>query len=82
MLLKADLMVGGHEKIEEMAYLDFIAMTQDSFADPDDLPHAASARADVHDQVLAALGLTRDDPFDAVAWAKATVSAYGDQQGS
>jgi len=74
----------GPEELVGLAqeYLDLIAVTQGGFGDPDDRPHAASARAVVHDQILAALGLTRDDPFDAVAWAKATVSAYGDQQGS
>lgn len=56
-------------------YLELVAATQGGHGDPDDRPHAASYRAVVHDQILQALGLTRDDPFDAVAWAQTTVSA-------
>ncbi|NTU84100.1 MAG: hypothetical protein HGA45_32815 [Chloroflexales bacterium] len=47
-------------------YLELVAATQGGHCDPDDQPHAASYRAVVHDQILQALGLTRDDPFDAV----------------
>jgi transcriptional regulator with XRE-family HTH domain len=56
-------------------YLELVAATQGGHGDPDDRPHAASYRAVVHDQILQVLGLTRDDPFDAVAWAQTTVSA-------
>lgn len=62
-------------------YLRLVDATQGGRGNPDDRPHAASERAVVHDQILAALRLTRDDPFDVVAWAKATVTATG-RQGS
>jgi hypothetical protein len=51
-------------------YLALIKMTDAGHGDPDDRHHAASARAVVHDQILQALGLTRADDFDPVAWAK------------
>lgn len=55
-------------------YLELVAATSGGAGDPDDRPHAASYRAVVHDQILQALRLTRDDPFDAVAWARSIVS--------
>ncbi|NNJ13584.1 hypothetical protein EKD04_024980, partial [Chloroflexales bacterium ZM16-3] len=51
-------------------YLDLIAATDHGHGDPDDRPHAASQRAVIHDQILQALGLTRADPFNPIAWAK------------
>lgn len=55
-------------------YLALVAATQEAAGEPDDRPHAASYRAVVHDQILEALGLTRDASFDAICWAKQTVS--------
>jgi transcriptional regulator with XRE-family HTH domain len=63
-------------------YLELVAATQGGHGDPDDRPHAASYRAVVHDQILQALGLTRDDPFDAVAWAQTTVSTARQASGT
>lgn len=56
-------------------YLELVAVTQGGHGDPDDRPHAASYRAVVHDQILAALQLTRDNTFHAVSWARATAAA-------
>jgi hypothetical protein len=56
-------------------YLDLVAATHGGAGDPDDRPHAASYRAVVHGQILQALSLTRDDPFDAVAWARTILAA-------
>lgn len=66
-----------HAYLEGLAheYLELVAATQGGHGDPDDRPHAASYRAVVHDQILQALGLTRDEAFDAIAWAKSTVAA-------
>jgi transcriptional regulator with XRE-family HTH domain len=57
------------------AYLDLVAATDAAHGDPDDRPHAASQRAVIHDQILQALGLTRADPFNPIAWAKAVVAS-------
>ncbi|NTU85691.1 MAG: hypothetical protein HGA45_41210 [Chloroflexales bacterium] len=56
-------------------YLRLVEVTQGGGGDPADRSQAASARAIVHDQILAALGLTRDEPFDPIVWARATVAA-------
>jgi hypothetical protein len=55
-------------------YLGLVAATQEGAGEPDDRPHAASYRAVVHDQILEALGLTREAPFDVIGWAKQAVS--------
>ena len=61
-------------------YLGLVAATQEAAGEPEDRPHAASYRAVVHDQILEALGLTREDPFDVIGWAKQTVSRRTPEQ--
>lgn len=56
-------------------YLDLVAATQGGAGEPEDRPHAASYRAVVHDQILQALALAREDPFDVIAWAKSIAAA-------